>query len=53
MVESSKPKNNQANSQRLIQVYINVYDLPNLKKCNSCTGMFGLGAYHTAIQVGK
>ena len=27
--------------------------MPNLAKCNRCTGVFGLGAYHTAIQVGK
>ena len=36
-----------------MQVYINVYDLPSLSRCNTCTGVFGLGAHHTAIQVGK
>lgn len=34
-------------------IFINVYDLPNLARCNRCTGVLGLGAYHTAIQVGR
>lgn len=34
-------------------IYINVYDLPNMQRSNSCMGKLGVGAYHTAIQVGK
>ena len=34
-------------------VFINVYDLPNMQRCNACIGRIGFGAYHTAIQIGK
>ena len=41
-----------ANSQSS-PVFINVYDLPNLRNVNRCAHPIGFGAYHTAIQVGK
>ena len=34
-------------------LYINVYSLKNLDRCNAICSTVGFGAYHTALQVGK
>lgn len=33
---------------KTLKIYLNVYDFTS---CNSCLTIFGLGAYHTGIEI--